>query len=579
MLQRANRPLFAQVAGIVFTVSLTATLAANDSVTDTDAAASSLRDAASEVSLLADRFADTPADPVVPPLVNETIPTGLAPEPVNQLSPGQPPPAAPAPAAASPAKKKPAPPLFPPPQTLPPVGPWKLFYFDNDFSYKKDPKHEYLPGEELKDMPGEIFGIPLLFSTGGEIRHRYMSEANRLRPGGIPNGNSASYNLIRWRQYFDLRVGDFRVYFEGIEADKFGGSLPDQPIDVDQWDVLNLFGDWKFYNEDGLSQTVRYGRQELSYGKQRLVSPLDWANTRRNFEGGRYIAKGDTYTFDLFCVHPVNSATGYNSGTGYNQVPYYQNHPNQPNNQVFFSGAYYNYTGIQNTSIDLYWLFLDTTSYPNTSTPIGSRHTMGGRYGALYPVDNGSRVWDFDTESALQFGSNLGSDVFAGFYTAVGGHTWKEVPWTPRLSGTFYYGSGTNRTGSTSGTFNTLFPLSHAYWALSDNVLGQNVFNYAVQADVKPTQKLAFSSAYHWFKLVNEHDNLYLVSGSPLAASAHGPGTNVGTALDLYGYYAFSKQLDVQAGYSWFFFGDYFTTAAGERPDCTQLYVQTTLRY
>ena len=86
-------------------------------------------------------------------------------------------------------------------------------YFDNDFAtYKKDPKHEYLPGEELKDMPMEVFGVPMLLSTGGEIRDRYMNEANRLRPGGIPVGKTTDYNLVRWRQYFDLRVGDFRVH-------------------------------------------------------------------------------------------------------------------------------------------------------------------------------------------------------------------------------------------------------------------------------------------------------------------------------------------------------------------------------
>jgi hypothetical protein len=470
--------------------------------------------------------------------------------------------------------KKPAPPAFPGPQVLPPVGPWKLMYFDNDFAtYKKDPKHQYLPGEELKDMPMEVFGVPMLLSTGGEIRDRYMNEANRLRPGGLLVGKSTDYNLVRWRQYFDLRVGDFRVYFEGVDASSTGSSLPYQAIDVNRWDIQNLFGDWKFYNDGSNSQTARYGRQELSYGKQRLVSPLDWANTRRNFQGGRYIAKGDTYQFDLFCTHPVNAATGYAPLT------FNLSHPDQPNNQVFFSGAYLNYTGIENTSIDAYWLFLDTTTIVNPLLPIGSRHTIGSRYGALYPVDGGSRVWDFDTEGAIQFGNDQSQQVLAGFYTAVGGHTWKEATYTPRVSSTFYYGSGSNSKGAKNGTFNTLFPLSHAYWALSDNVNGENLLNYAVQAEAKPTAKTSIVTAYHWFKLANANDNLYTVSGSPLAAAGHGPGRNVGTALDIYGYYAFNKAFDIQTGYSWFFFGDYFDTNGKSRPDCTQLYIQTTYRY
>jgi hypothetical protein len=35
------------------------------------------------------------------------------------------------------------------------------------------------------------------------------------------------------------------------------------------------------------------GRQELLYGAQRLISPLDWANTRRTFEGGKLIWQGE----------------------------------------------------------------------------------------------------------------------------------------------------------------------------------------------------------------------------------------------------------------------------------------------
>jgi len=102
--------------------------------------------------------------------------------------PAAPPKAAPAPGA--PAAKK-------PPQ------PWKNNFFDNDFSYKKDPTHDYLPGEELKDIPVEDwFGLDesTRFSYGTELRFRLMDEANRIRP--VPPGvkNIVVYNLWRYRQ-------------------------------------------------------------------------------------------------------------------------------------------------------------------------------------------------------------------------------------------------------------------------------------------------------------------------------------------------------------------------------------------
>lgn len=518
------------------------------------------------VDFRTERLAVVPESLTTEPIATETTAqTKLDSSPDSQ--PDQMAPVKPATPPKPAAPKKPAPPAFPGPLTLPPVGPWKLMYYDNDFSYKKDPNHEYLFGEELKDMPAELFGVPLLISTGGEVRHKYVNEDNRLRPGGPGH---TDYNQIRWRHYLDARYGDFRVYAEGIEADTFGSTMPTQAIDVNRWDIQNLFVDWKFQHDDEKTQTLRYGRQELVFGRQRLVSPLDWANTRRNFEGGRYILKGQAYQFDLFCVHPVNSATGFQP------VSIYADRFDQPNYHVWFSGAYYNYTGIKNTTIDAYWLYLDTTTILTPGFPYGKRHTFGSRYGTLIPVDGDSRVWDFDTEGAIQVGSEGSDQVLAGFYTAVGGHTWKAAPWTPRLSTLFYWGSGNRSAASgTNSTFNTLFPLGHAYWALSDNLTGENLFDYAIQADVKPTSKFAWTTAYHWMRLASGADTVYTVSGTPFGSPNN--GRDLGTALDTYGYYAFSKSFDVQAGMSWFFYGSYFD--AFPRGDATQFYVQTTMRY
>ena len=41
------------------------------------------------------------------------------------------------------------------------------------------------------------------------------------------------------------------------------------------------------------------------YGKQRLVSPLDWANTRRTFEGVRLLTELSGWNVDLFLTEFV----------------------------------------------------------------------------------------------------------------------------------------------------------------------------------------------------------------------------------------------------------------------------------
>jgi hypothetical protein len=470
--------------------------------------------------------------------------------------------------APAPPPPKPAPPAFPGPKTLPPTGPWKILFFENDFSYALQPDHEHLFGEELKFLRSDLYDNTFTLATGGEIRHRYMNEDNRLRPGGPVH---TDYNLWRWRQYIDAHWCDFRVYAELIDADSFGSTAPDQAIDVNRWELLNLFADWTFLRDDLGAHTVRVGRQELLFGRQRLVSPLDWGNTRRNFQGVRYMLKGDDYRLDVFATHPVNSATGFQP------VAIYDSRFDQPNYHVWFSGAYFTYTGMKDTVVDAYWLYLDTGTTQNPAQPDGMRHLLGSRFARLIPVADGARVWDVDTEGGFQLGRDNGESVLAGFYTYIIGHTWKSFYFTPRLSHTFYYGSGDQIANSGhNNTFNTLFPLGHAYWAISDNLSGQNLYDYAIQTDVKPTKKTALTSAFHWFSLASNGDRLYNVAGVPVGTP--GNGRDVGTALDIYGYYSYNANLDIQAGYSWFWYGSY-VEAVAPRGDATQFYVQTSFRY
>lgn len=470
-----------------------------------------------------------------------------------------------------PAPKKKAPPAFPPAKLLPPTGPYKPLYFDNDYSFKADPNHEHLLGEELKGMTFDLGDMTFKVSTGGELRHRYLHEDNRLRPGGPVD---TDYNQWRWRHFFDVKMGDnVRAYVEGIHADSFGSSAPDQAIDVNRWDVLNAFVDTTFLEDDFGKHSVRVGRQELLFGRQRLVSPLDWGNTRRTFEGVRYWHKGDDHRLDVFAVNPVSSSTGFRS------VAVNDNRADRAVSNVWFGGAHFSYSGFENTLIEPYWFTLQTRD-DVPGRPDGQRHLFGTHLSHLMPVmecGEEVRTWDFDLEGGLQYGDDNRVDVDAGFLTAIVGHTWKKALWTPRVSGLFYYGSGDkNATDGNNNTFNTLFPLGHAYWALSDNLSGQNLYDYGLQLDVKPTKQTGLVTAMHWFDLASGGDRAYNVAGVPVGTA--GNGRDLGESLDFYGYFALNPNFDVQAGYSWFWYGDYIDRTA-KRDDATQLYIMTSVRY
>ena len=121
-------------------------------------------------------------------------------------------------------------------------------------------------------------------NVGGQIRLRWEKFTNI--GFGAPADHNDAWLLGRLRAHVDLHFGEnIRIYTEGIYANQWEDrELGPRPIDKNKGDILNLFGEVKG-SFGGGEAGLWVGRHELQFGKQRLVSPLDWANTRRTFQG------------------------------------------------------------------------------------------------------------------------------------------------------------------------------------------------------------------------------------------------------------------------------------------------------
>ncbi len=232
-------------------------------------------------------------------------------------------------------------------------NPWKPLFYDNDFSFKEDPCHTPLFGGHFKERSLHIHGHPgyldeSWFSFGGELRYRHTNEANRLRPNGP---DRSTYDLWRWRNYVDLHMNDrFQAYVEMLDASIFNEDLLPTAIDLNRWNIQNAFIDVKLGERDGKPIYFRAGRQELLYGAQRLISPLNWGNTRRNFEGLKLFSPGETWDIDAFVTRPVNTATGNGP------LSCFDNERDCADASRTFQGVYGVYHGLQNQTFDAYWL-------------------------------------------------------------------------------------------------------------------------------------------------------------------------------------------------------------------------------
>lgn len=415
----------------------------------------------------------------------------------------------------------------------------------------------------------------LTYSAGGELRYRHMNEKNRLRPGGP--GHS-SYELWRFTPFVQVTHDDFiGGYVQAIDASMFGLDAPytASQIDVNRADLLQYYAELKVAEFVDGKLKYRYGRQFLQYGGQRLLSSLGWANAFRNFEGHKLVYSNDEWDIDGFSMQSVNAAAGNNPH------PYSFDHADQSRR---ISGFYSTWKGMEASTLDMYYLYFDE-SQSSAALMDGKRHTLGTRLAGKHPVKSGKTLdgtWSWDVEGAWQFGEdNFGSpvyrDVQAGMVGALGGYTFEDVTWKPGLGGIFYWGSGDSdpATGKIT-TFDTLYPLGHAYWGQIDNLSGQNLLDYGLQASVTPHKKLAVVSQWHYFDMVRSTDRIYNVAGAALPGSG---SSNIGNELDLVGTYTYSKALNVQMGYLWFFYGDAVNSGPLARSDAEQFYLQGTYSF
>lgn len=447
-------------------------------------------------------------------------------------------------------------PAPPPKYPYPRFGLMQQSFFDADFRYLDDPKNtdrDY--ADTLKRIP---LGENWLLSNGGELRNRQMSEYNS-RLGTADN----NYNLTRARTYLDLLYKDkFRFFVEMNASYSINQDLPALGVDESGPDFQNLFVEVKTFDYEGKPVYVRVGRQELLLGSQRLVSTLEWVNTRRTFQGVRAYRTGEKWDFDAFWLQVV--------------VPQANKLDSGDNNQNF-AGGWLTYRPRKGVALDAYNLTLDNT---NDVTQTGIQrspytlNTTGGRYSG----DKDGFLWDI--EGGVQLGRRGTQDVVAGFATTGVGYNWKETPLSPTLWLYYDYASGDKNPGTGNyNTFNQLYPFGHYYLGWADIVGRQNIHDISVQYTMYPTRWLTLYTAYHRFFLDSNRDGLYNIAGNITRRDATGAaGHDVGRELNVIANVHVSKHVDLLAGYSYLFGGSFLKHTPGA-VDSSTTFVQMSYRW
>jgi hypothetical protein len=414
---------------------------------------------------------------------------------------------------------------------------YKGVFYANNFSYLNDPCYRgpSFLGDGLKGLCDNRLDL------GGEARVRFHSEQN-MRGFGL-TGLDDNFWLTRYRTFANYRLhDDIRLYGEYLYADSAGETFNNRTIEENRGEMQNLFFDAKLTDR----ATLRMGRQELLYGNQRLVSPLDWANTRRTFDGGRLLYQGDTWSIDGFMTHPVN------------RTPENESKIDDADENVDFYGVYATRGDLSIGTLDVYYLGLDNSDLDFDYQTVGSRVVGKSSGGLLYEFEGG---YQFGTNSP-GFGSHDAGFVAAGLGRQIAvTTTWKPTVW-------FWYdwASGGDEIPAARGDdgFDHLYPLAHKYNGFMDLFGRRNLHDINAQfiTPVLGSSKLNLLLWYHYF-LLAEKTTPYNITMAPFNPNNAAGDRELGHELDVLLSVTLNPRNSMLLGYSFFSAGDYYDTTVG----------------
>jgi len=400
------------------------------------------------------------------------------------------------------------------------------------------------------------------------------------------------------------------------------GSSPDSdgPAELHQ-------ANFTIGNHKEFPVSIKVGRQELSYGDERLVGAFAWNNIGRVFDGVKVRWQHEWFTAEAFGTRLV--------------IPD-DNNFNMPSDYETFSGLHLTTKLVPKNTAELYFFSrnvgranprqfggavlaggnaLDPAPFNFSGRDV---YTLGTRWKSN-PGDFGN--WDYTLEYNFQFGNYINDRPDAGVAQTVGagtqagnpangsptaprlehlamaftgniGYTFADVVATPRLSLEYNYASGdSNPTDGKHGTFDNLYPTNHKFYGYGDYVSWQNMHNLRLSLTAKPTAQWTLALEGHFFWLADTSDVYYNVAGIPRAGipgslvtpnvgagyrGVPGFSSSLGAELNLVSGYALNKFTSIEAGYSHYFVGKYQQQSfqnVGGAADADWLYLQMVLNF
>jgi hypothetical protein len=434
-------------------------------------------------------------------------------------------------------------------------------------------------GAAEKDIPNQAVKKKSDLEVWGYVRFRYekADHFNVLYYGPSPASGKeddaytlgkfqfgARYNLSEYirlsagMQYavsWDLAMEDSEFYKPPFEH-------LNNPYD-DYWEPYDTYIEIKKL----LPVSLKAGRQTMGYGDKRVFGPGAWGNT------GRWIWDA----VKLHCPFAVGFFDAYLGQT----MLHDPNHLSWAHRSGFKSVGFYSQFVLPEKMLGIAIEPFAMSKANHADTYKGEDGQLGDfnsqYFGARLAkkYDNG---FDFDATYVKQVGDSASDDIDAYGYHVMLGYRAKKIPLKPRVSLEYTVASGdSDPTDGDLETFDGAFGGRGTVLGRMNLFYWQNIKDAQINLNLMPMKKLSFTLEYHQFNLAEEKDAWYL--NKKLYRDKTGnSGDEVGTELDILGKWGLFKNIELQAGYSHFWPGEFAENLASDQ-SADWVFVQCSFKF
>ena len=422
--------------------------------------------------------------------------------------------------------------------------------------HRSDENYEYLKNKETNPYEEDFFDaikfIPLnqnkdiYLSLGGEIRPRFEHYSNRF----WESEEDENFYSQRLAFYTNLVFGKhFRVFTELYHGYT---SHKEEFAEYDKLDFHQAFAEIIFPLKENQKLSFRFGRQEVSYGANRLIGLREGPNIRRSFDMAKASFKLYKTNIQAFYGKEVRPLFG----TFDNEFTFFDSDAANPKLWGIYSQ--FQIKGFPGNN-ELYYLgFQSNQSTFNDVSGKETRHSIGlRRFGTL------GKRFGYNTEIIYQFGEINSSDISAFNFETDWQYKLINTDWTPKVGLKLEYTSGDKNLGDGKiNTFNPMF-VNPAYYSLAATITPVNIISLHPSITLHSTEKLSIYTEYAFFWRASKNDGLY----SPprfLSRPANGiSNKDLGSQFGLQLEYEINRHLTFDLDFS-YFNADDFQKATGE---------------